>query len=262
MTGKKGAAMTEGTVLITGAGRRIGRDIALDLGTGAAARPVAVHCHRSRDAAEEVARAITGGGGRAHVVQGDLGDEARVLPLVDAAAAALGPVTCLINNASVFEHDDPATVTRESWDRHMEANLRAPFVLGQAMVRQLPDGAAGNIVNIIDQRVWNLTGGFTSYTLSKYGLWGLTQMLARGLAPTVRVNAIGPGPTLPSPRQTEESFRAQWESMPLKHPVDPAEICRAVRFILDAEAMTGQMIALDSGQHMGWAPSGGGDVEE
>lgn len=239
------------TALITGAAQRIGRALALDLAD--AGWRVGVHYNGSRAAAEALVAEIAAKGGRAVAVQADLADEDATAALIPAAADALGPVTLLVNNASLFELDMPDTVTRQTWDAHMGINLRAPFVLTQAFVRHLPNGAEGNVVNIVDQRVMNLRGDFTSYTLSKYGLWGLTQMLARALAPDVRVNAIGPGPTLPSPRQTDDQFAAQWQATPLGRPVDPRDICRALRFILDAPAFTGQIIALDSGQHMGAA---------
>ncbi|MGY8958651.1 MAG: SDR family oxidoreductase, partial [Alphaproteobacteria bacterium] len=152
---------------------------------------------------------------------------------------------------------------RESWDVHMEVNLRAPFVLSQHMAAALPDGADGVIVNILDQRVWNLPPGFTSYTLSKAGLWTLTQTLALALAPRIRVNAIGPGPTMPSARQTETQFALQQASVPLKHGAPPEEVCQAVQYIVNARSMTGQMIALDGGQHLGWAhPGEPNDLEE
>lgn len=244
-------ARTPETALITGAAQRIGRAMALDLAD--AGWRIAVHYNGSRAAAEALVAEITAKGGRAVAVQADLADENATARLIPAATETLGPVTLLVNNASLFERDMPDTVTRESWDAHMEINLRAPFVLTQAFARHLPKGAEGNVVNIVDQRVMNLRGDFTSYTLSKYGLWGLTQMLARALAPDVRVNAIGPGPTLPSPRQTDDQFAAQWRATPLERPVDTHDICRALRFILDARAFTGQIIALDSGQHMGAA---------
>jgi NAD(P)-dependent dehydrogenase (short-subunit alcohol dehydrogenase family) len=144
----------------------------------------------------------------------------------------------------------------------MQVNLRAPFVLTQALVRQLPEGASGNVVNLLDQRVRNLTPHFTSYTLSKAGLWTLTQTLALALAPRVRVNAVGPGPTIASARQTEEQFARQWSSVPLARRVMPREIADAVRFILDAPSMTGQMIALDGGQHLGWGQAAAGRADE
>ncbi|MBI1985320.1 MAG: SDR family oxidoreductase, partial [Rhodospirillales bacterium] len=169
-------------------------------------------------------------------------------------AAAVGPLDCLVNNASVFKEDNPRTATRETWDAHMQVNVRAPFLLTQAFAAQLPKRTEGHVINLIDQRVWNVTPYFTSYTVSKVALWGLTQNLALALAPGIRVNAIGPGPTLPSVHQTEEQFRRQWSKLPLQRRVDPEEICRAVRFLLDAPPVTGQMIVLDGGQHLGWAP--------
>ena len=179
--------------------------------------------------------------------------ESETQKLIGAATEALGPVTCLVNNASLFERDEALTVTRESWDAHLEINLRAPFVLMQEFARRLPAEASGTIVNIVDERVWNLTPHFVSYTLSKAGLWTLTQAMAMALAPRIRVNAIGPGPTLPSPRQSAEQFARQQAGVPLQRGATPEEIAAAVRFILASGALTGQMIALDGGQHLGWA---------
>ncbi len=246
--------LSPGVALVTGAARRIGRAIASDL--AAHGWPIAVHYHRSEGAARDLAAEIEGRGGRAVAFRADLHDEGETAALVATAAAAMGPITCLINNASVFEDDKPDTVTRESWDLHMQVNLRAPFILTQAVARQLPEGRPGNVVNILDQRVLNLTPRFTSYTVSKAALWTLTQTLAMALAPRIRVNAVGPGPTLPSSRQTDEQFSRQWSSLPLGRQVTPREICDAVRFILDAPSMTGQMIAVDGGQHLGWGHRG------
>ncbi len=237
--------------LVTGAGRRIGRAIALDLARAGWA--VAVHYNSSAQAAGEVAAEIEAGGGRAVALKAELSDEAQAAALVPDAAAALGPLGCLINNASAFENDSVETADRASWDRHMDANLRAPFVLTQAFARALPEAAGGVVINLLDQRVWNPTPFFLSYTLSKAGLWTLTQTLAMALAPRIRVNGIGPGPALPSARQTPEQFARQCAMMPLGRGTSPAEICAAVRFILAAKAMTGQMIALDGGQHLGWS---------
>jgi NAD(P)-dependent dehydrogenase (short-subunit alcohol dehydrogenase family) len=241
--------------LVTGAGKRIGRAIALALGRNGCA--VAVHYHGSEAEAESVVSEITAAGGRAVAIAADLTREAEVETLVPRAAAALGPLGVLVNNASVFENDTALGVTRESWDRHLDINLRAPFVLMQQFARELPDGAEGAIVNILDERVWSLTPYFVSYTLSKAGLWNLTQSMALALAPRIRVNGIGPGPTLPSPRQSEAQFRRQQEMMPLHRGTTPEEIAAAVLFILSAPAMTGQMIALDGGQHLGWAQAAG-----
>jgi NAD(P)-dependent dehydrogenase (short-subunit alcohol dehydrogenase family) len=246
------------SVLITGAGKRIGRAIALDLASQGWG--VAVHYFTSKDDADGVVAEITRQGGQAVAVQANLGVEAETSRLIPAAVEQLGGLTALINNASVFERDEIDSADRESWDRHMETNLRAPFVLSQAFARQLPPDEHGCIVNILDQRVWNLSPHFTSYTLSKAGLWTLTQTLAMALAPRIRVNGIGPGPTLKNDRQSEEHFTAQWENVPLQRPTTPEEICQAIRFILNAPALTGQMIALDGGEHLGWAQPGRGFV--
>jgi NAD(P)-dependent dehydrogenase (short-subunit alcohol dehydrogenase family) len=237
--------------LITGAGQRIGHACALALAEAGYA--VAVHYNNSGKAAELVVGTIRDQGGKAVALCADLAKESAVKALLPQATAALGPIGVLVNNASVFEGDTVATATRESWDRHLAINLRAPFVLIQEFARRLPDDTDGLIVNLLDERVWNLTPYFVSYTLSKAGLWTLTQTMALALAPRIRVNGIGPGPTLPSPRQNYEQFRHQCRSTPLQRGTAPTEIAAALRFILDAPAMTGQMIALDGGQHLGWA---------
>ena len=236
--------------LVTGAGQRIGRACALTLAEAGFA--VAVHYLRSAGAAEDVAATIRGNGGKAIALGADLADEDAVTKLLPQAAAALGPVGVLVNNASVFENDTVDTVTREGWDAHLSVNLRAPFVLMQEFARLLPAEAGGVIVNLLDERVWSLTPYFVSYTVSKAGLWALTQTMALALAPRIRVNGIGPGPTLPSPRQNHEQFIRQCQTMPLQRGTGPEEIAAALRFILAAPAMTGQMIALDGGQHLGW----------
>ena len=240
------------SVLVTGAARRIGRAIALDLAKSG--WTVAIHYNRSKAEAAAVAEEISALGGEAVVVQADLALEEGAAGLVGQARDAIGPLSGLINNASVFEKDTPQTATKDSWDSHMQVNLRAPFQLTQAFSKQLTKGTEGNVINLIDQRVWNVTPHFTSYTVSKVALWGLTQNLALALAPSIRVNAIGPGPTLASIHQTEEQFERQWSAQPLSRPVKPEEICRAIQFLLDAPSITGQMIVLDGGQHLGWAP--------
>jgi NAD(P)-dependent dehydrogenase (short-subunit alcohol dehydrogenase family) len=244
----------KGAALVTGAAKRLGRATALAL--AADGYDVAVHYGSSKSDADAVVAAIAAKGRRAVALSADLSHETDTQKLVAAATKALGPLTCLVNNASLFERDEALTVTRASWDAHFETNLRAPFVLMQEFARQLPDTANGAIVNIVDERVWNLTPHFVSYTLSKAGLWTLTQVMAMALAPRIRVNAIGPGPTLPSPRQSAEQFAKQQASVPLQHGATPEEIAAAVRFILSSGAMTGQMIALDGGQHLGWAQPG------
>ena len=250
----------KGTALVTGAARRIGRAIALGLAEDG--YDIAVHYGTSREDAEEVVAAIEKTGRRAKAFSADLADERATHALIAAAAEALGPVTCLVNNASVFERDEALGVTRASWDAHLETNLRAPFVLMQEFARHLPEAASGAIVNILDERVWNLTPHFVSYTLSKAALWTLTQTMALALAPRIRVNAVGPGPTLPSPRQSSEQFARQSASVPLRRGASPDEFAACVRFIVKAGAMTGQMIALDGGQHLGWAQPGAGPPAE
>lgn len=251
---------TPGTALITGAAHRIGQAIASGLAADGWA--VAIHYHRSHDAAQRLSDDINGRGGRAVTVTADLTDGDQTAALVGEAGKALGPVTCLVNNASVFVNDDVASATRESWDAHLETNLRAPFVLTQCFARQLPKDITGNVINLLDQRVANLTPHFLSYTLSKSGLWSLTRTLALALAPRIRVNGIAPGPVLPSARQSAEHFAGQCAATPLGRAIMPEEIYAGVRFILSAPAMTGQMLALDSGQHLNWAPTRGDGLEE
>ena len=239
-----------GVALVTGAARRIGAAIALDLARHG--WDVAIHFHRSEREAQDVQRAVEAAGRRAVLLRADLMREAEVAGLVPAAIAALGPLTLLVNNASAFEMDRIDTVTRASWDLHIEIGLRAPLVLSQDFARQLPAGRSGNIVNLLDQRIWKPTPYFLSYTVAKVGLWTLTRTLAQALAPAIRVNGIGPGPTLPSPRQTEEQFRRQCEAMPLGRGATPEEVARAVLYLAGATSVTGQMIAVDGGQHIGW----------
>jgi NAD(P)-dependent dehydrogenase (short-subunit alcohol dehydrogenase family) len=243
------AAALAPVVLVTGAARRIGRAIALDLAAHGWA--VAVHHNASAEAAAEVVGAIVDAGGRAVALACDFASDIETESLIDAASLALGPVTGLVNNASVFEYDALDTVTRGTWETHQQVNLWAPLLLIQQFARALPEDAGGSVVNLIDQRVWNLTPHFISYTVSKAGLWTLTRTLAMALAPRIRVNAVGPGPVLPSSRQSEDHFRRQWAGVPLARPVQPEEICAAVRFLLEAPSITGQMIAVDSGQHLG-----------
>jgi NAD(P)-dependent dehydrogenase (short-subunit alcohol dehydrogenase family) len=244
------SSAAEPAVLVTGAARRLGRAIALDFASRGWG--VGVHFRNSEAEAHEVVAQIRADGGRAVGLRADLAREAEVQELLPTAVAALGPLRCLVNNASTFERDGALDASRASWDLHLESNLRAPFVLIQHFARQLEQGVDANVVNIIDQRVWNLTPHFLSYTLSKAALWTLTRTLAPALAPTVRINAIGPGPILPSIHQTAASFARQCATLPLQRGTTPEEICRAIHFILAAPAMTGQMIALDGGQHLGW----------
>lgn len=246
--------------LVTGAARRLGAAIALALaGEGFA---VAVHARDSRAEAEATAAAVRANGAAACVLQADLARERDVVALVPAATAALGPIGVLINNASTFERDEWEDATRASWDAHMEANLRAPFRLMQDFARALPEAAEGVVINMLDQRVWSLTPHFVSYTLSKAGLWTLTQTMALALAPRIRVVGIGPGPALANLRQTQEHFRRQSESTPLGRPTSPEEVARAVLAVLALPSYTGQMLALDGGQHLQWSPERGSPIVE
>ncbi|WP_299968198.1 SDR family oxidoreductase [uncultured Roseobacter sp.] len=249
-----------GTALVTGAGHRLGRAMAVFLAKRGL--DVVLHYAASREGAEAGVAEITAAGGRAVALQADLLDDAQTEALFAQAAAAFGgPVTCLINNASIFEYDSVTSATRESWDRHMQSNLRAPFILTQKVAAQgiapLTDDAgepqaAGLIVNMIDQRVRKLTPEFMTYTLAKMGLWAMTQTTAQALAPAIRVNAIGPGPTLQGARQSAEHFATQRASTTLGRGANPGDITAALGYFLDAPAITGQLLCVDGGQHLAW----------
>ena len=242
------------TAIVTGGGQRIGRAISLALAKDG--WQVAVHFNSSLDEANEVVDEITSSGNVALAVKADLTNEVAVASLIASISNELAPVTVVINNASIFEEDTVKNATKTSWDRHLAVNLRAPFLLTQSLAKNLNKNEKGNIINIVDQRVENLTPYFTSYTLSKSALWMLTKTTAAALAPNIRVNAIGPGPTLPSTRQSQLQFDRQVALTPLEVQVDVEEICNAVRFILATPSMTGQLLSIDSGQHLGWAQPG------
>ena len=237
-------------VLITGGARRIGRAIALQLAEYGF--DIALQYNTSQEAAEEVVASIKRLGRQAICLRADLSLSSDITALFPRCCSELGAPSCLVNNASEFHHDTVTTTNLHSWNRHFEVNLRAPVFLAQALHTHLPKGVEGNIINIIDQRVWKLTPDFFSYTLSKAGLWTATQTLAQALAPNIRVNAIGPGPVLKNVHQTYEAFEKEVRSTLLKRSPSAEEIARAVLFILEAPSMTGQMIALDSGQHLAW----------
>ena len=245
--------------LVTGAGKRVGRALALALARDG--YDVAVHCHRSRAEAEEVADLVRSAGRRAVVLVADLAREIEAAALVPAAAEALGTLGVLVNNASIFRLDRLETADRASWDAHIETNLRSPVVLMRDFVRHLPGEAPGIVVNMLDQRVHNLTPNFLSYSVSRLGLWGATQVLARELAPRVRVNAIGPGPTLSAPGMDEARFREIVAATPLRRGPTPEELGEALLFVLRMPAMTGQMVTVDGGQQLGWLTPSAPDVE-
>ncbi len=242
------AAPSRGAAIVTGAPRRIGRVLALTAAD--AGYDVAVHA-RDDDADVESLIAEIGAKGREAVaVIGDLADAETPARLVSEAREALGPLSLLVNSASLFEDDRIETLTAASFDAHAHANLRAPLLLSQAFARQAPAGAL--IVNILDQRVWKPTPQNFSYAISKAALWQATRMMAQALAPRIRVNGIGPGPTLPSIHQTEATFAAEAAGVPLERHATPDEIAHALRYLIDAGSVTGQMIAVDAGQHLGW----------
>ena len=243
--------MKPGGALVTGAGMRLGRAMAEALGADGWA--VAIHYRGSKAGAEEAAATIRKAGGRAELLACDLADEAARAGLVAEAARKLGrPVTLLVNSASTFADDTATDHSRADWDHHFEPNLRAPIHLAQQLARALPAGEKGLVVNLIDQRVWKLTPQFFTYTLSKAALWQATQTLAQALAPNVRVNAIGPGPTLQSIHQSAEAFAAETAATLTGEGSSPDEIVRALRYFIAASSVTGQMIASDGGQHLMW----------
>ncbi|HWQ38086.1 MAG TPA: SDR family oxidoreductase [Burkholderiales bacterium] len=234
--------------LVTGAARRIGRAIALGLAEDG--WDVAVHYHHSRDEAQALVRALRAQGAHAMAIDCDLGDPKAVLQLVPECARRLGPLSLLVNNASVFEYDDVDAFDVQQWDRHQAVNLRAPIVLARALARQLPPDTVGCVINLLDQKVFNLNPDFLSYTLSKIALEGATRLLALALAPRVRVCGIAPGITLRSGQQTDENFQRAHRLAPLGRSSEPADIVQAVRYAVAAGALTGTTIVVDGGQHL------------
>jgi NAD(P)-dependent dehydrogenase (short-subunit alcohol dehydrogenase family) len=249
-----------GTALITGGARRIGRAIVQDLAANGFA--VAIHSNSSADEASALAESIRKTGGKASVVVADLTDMAAVAGVVEKAERALGPVSLLVNNASLFEDDSVLDFDWPEWDRHFDIHLKAPVLLAQKFAKALPEAMEGLVVNVIDQRVWRLSPRYFSYTLSKSALWTATQTMAQALAPRIRVNAIGPGPTLRNTRQDDSDFRQQVDALLLKQSPDLLEFGTTIRYLWQARSVTGQMIALDGGQHLAWqTPDVAGIVE-
>ena len=246
--------------LVTGAGHRLGREMAVYL--AARGYRVGVHYASSDAGAAETVRLIVEAGGTAHALQADLLEDSQTEQLFEQATQVLGgQITCLVNNASIFEYDTVHSATRSSWDRHMQSNLRAPFILSQKMAAQALDAeidsagepmATGVIVNMIDQRVRKLTPEFMTYTLAKMGLWAMTRTMAQALAPAIRVNAIGPGPTLQGSRQSAAHFAEQRAHTVLGRGANPSDITAALGYILDAPSLSGQLLCIDGGQHLGW----------
>lgn len=243
--------MTPKGALVTGAGGRLGRAMALALGADGWA--VAVHYRGSADGAQETAEQIRAAGGRAEIIGCDLSDERQRAALIGQIRTLLDrPVTLLVNSASTFAEDSATGHTREDWDHHFEPNLRAPVHLAQQLAGNLPVGERGLVVNLIDQKVLKLNPLFFTYTLSKAALWQATQTLAQALAPSIRVNAIAPGPTLQSVHQSAGQFAAEKAATLTGEGSSPEEIVRALRYLISASSLTGQMIACDGGQHLMW----------
>lgn len=245
--------------LVTGAARRLGRAMALHL--AARGFDVAIHYSGSDDDAGRTAAEARALGVRAQTFQADLLDIAATAALVPKVAEAMGQMTVLVNNASIFEHDTIRSADMESWDRHIGSNLRAPFQLIQAFAAQAPAArpdergepqAGALIVNMVDQRVLKPTPEFMTYSLAKAGLWALTRTAAQALAPNIRVNAIGPGPTIQGVRQSASHFGRQRAATILNRGADAEGITQALGYLLEARAVTGQLICVDGGQHLGW----------
>jgi len=236
--------------LVTGGAVRIGRAITERL--AAEGYAVAIHVRERNEAAYAFASRINDSGGRAELIEGDLANHSVVETLVKQASAKLGAVTLLVNNASKFDADDAISLEQALWDEHFAINLRGPAFLTRDMARQLPSGCFGAVVNVIDQRVWKLTPQFASYTLTKAALWAATKTFAQALAPRIRVNAVGPGPTLSNIRQSADDFARQSEPVPLGRGSSPDQVAETVAYLARAESITGQMIAVDGGQHLAW----------
>lgn len=242
---------TRGAALVTGAGARLGKAMALALAHDG--WPVAVHYRTSATGAEAVRDTIIANGGQAVCVQADLAVEADTAALIGAGQTAIGrPISVLINSASMFEWDTATTHTRDQWDMHFEANLRAPIKLAQDMKNALPDSVQGLVVNLIDQRVLKPNPQYFTYSLTKAALWSATRTMAQGFAPNIRVNAIAPGPTLGSIHQTEDVFADEQKHTLTGRGGDPDEIVAALRYLVAAHSVTGQMLVTDGGQHLMW----------
>lgn len=238
------------TALVTGGARRVGKAIVEDLARHGFA--VAIHANGSVTEAETLARHIVSHGGRAVALTADLADTAQARGLVAQAEERVGPIGLLVNNASVFGNDSLESFDEAIWDLHFALHVKAPSLLASAFAKRLPGGCGGLVVNIIDQRVLRPNPRFYSYMLSKSALWMATRTMAQALAPAIRVNALGPGPTLPNERQQMADFEAQVDAVLLQRGPKLEEFGRAIRFLFDTPSITGQMIALDGGQHLAW----------
>ncbi len=238
------------TALVTGGSARVGR--AICEGLAKVGYAIAVHYNSSSTEADALVKELRGQSIDAVSLQADLSNTKDTSSLIDLAKSELGPLGILVNNASLFEEDSFDIHNEDLWDKHFAVHVKAPALLTSVFAQQVSEGEQGLVVNIIDERVWKLTPNFASYTLSKSALWTATQTMAQNFAPHVRVNAIGPGPTLPSARQTESDFEKQLSTLPLKTAPDLSDFAKTILYFVDMKSVTGQMIALDGGQHIGW----------
>lgn len=248
---KEVAAGRDGAALVTGAARRIGHAIAERLAREG--RAVVLHASaRSAEDAERAAQAIRHRGGRAAVAIADLADASETQGLIETATRAFGPLSVLVNNASIFEVDAADDFSVALYERQMAINLRAPLLLARDFAARLPEPAEGVVINVIDQRVWRLTPLYFSYTLAKSALWSATRTMAQAYAPRIRVNAVGPGPVFPNAALGDREFDIEAHGVPLGHAVELSGVVDAVIYLIGARSVTGQMIAVDSGQHLAW----------
>ncbi len=236
-------------IIITGGATRIGAAISKKL--SGQNNEILIHYNRSKSKAEKLKKDLSKNGTKIYLVKGDLKKETDIKKIIKFAKLKLKFFDCLVNNASVFENDKLENFSLDSWSKHIRTNLRAPALLSKEFAKNVK-GKNNNIINIIDQRVFKLTPYFFSYTLSKTGLYTLTKTSALRLSPNIRVNAIAPGPTIKNQRQSEKHFKKQYLATPLKRQVDVEQICNAVDFFIKNISITGQVLAIDSGQNLNW----------
>ena len=242
--------MKNKNLLITGAATRMGKAIALHFAERG--WNIALHYFRSSSKARELKKIIEQNLVKVALIKADLKNPKQVEKIMNIAKKKIGNIHCLINNAALFEKDDILNFTTKGWNEHLNINLLAPAILTKQFVKQAPKGTVSNIINIIDQRIFNLTPFFMSYTISKSGLQTLTKTMAMRLGPNIKVNAIAPGPTIKSKRQTDKHFKNQVKSTLLKKSVRLKDICDTVEFLINNNSVTGQIIAIDSGQNLSW----------
>ena len=242
--------MKNKNLLITGAATRVGKAIALHFAERG--WNIALHYFRSSAKAKELKKIIEQHWVKVALIKADLKNPKQTEKIIPLAKKKLGTINCLVNNAALFEKDDIANFTNKSWNDHLNINLLAPTILTKQFAKQAPKKTVSNIINIIDQRIFNLTPFFMSYTISKSGLQTLTKTMAMRLGPNIKVNAIAPGPTIKSKRQTDKHFRNQVRSTLLKKTVRSEDICDTVEFLINNNSVTGQIIAVDSGQNLSW----------